>query len=337
MRPSRDRLRPSPSLRAPSAMINHKGAVTSPKWWFAVAVCGVLALGLACGADGDDDDTATAARARHAERAFRGDHDRWLEHSRAADRAHRRELPEGQPDVKRRLDLGDQRRIREVLACETDANDASRAIEDRRRRRAEGDVEYEEVQVVTTPYGRGQPREPGHLHDRRAGEPGLEQGLHSRQAGTRPQESRRRLLGDAGSVRTRDRPGTFDYFTEAINGEEGVQRPTTTTSARTTTPPSQASRAHPAGWATSATSVYVENTDKIKALEVDGGNGCKAAPSEESVQDGSYSPPRAAAVHLPVRGGAPRRETLQAFAEYYVDNVNTVAHEAGFITRPTSR
>ena len=45
--------------------------------------------------------------------------------------------------------------------------------------------------------------------------------------------------------------GTFDYFTAAINGEEGVSR-TTTTPPRTTTSRSRAWRAPRAAWPTSA-------------------------------------------------------------------------------------
>ena len=43
------------------------------------------------------------------------------------------------------------------------------------------------------------------------------------------------------------------------------------------------------GSATSASPTSSENQDKLKALEIDGGDGC-VAPSVETAQDGTYKP-----------------------------------------------
>ena len=45
-------------------------------------------------------------------------------------------------------------------------------------------------------------------------------------------------------------------------------------------------------------SYYEENQDKLNLVAVDSGKGC-VAPSKETIQDGSYTPLGAAAVHLP--------------------------------------
>ena len=82
--------------------------------------------------------------------------------------------------------------------------------------------------------------------------------------------------------------GTFDYFTEAINGEEGASR--------TDYSPSEDDNVTIQGVKGDKGAVgyfglsYVEqNPDAVKAVEVDGGGGC-VAPSAETVQDKTYKP-----------------------------------------------
>src|SRR5687767_1338825 len=82
--------------------------------------------------------------------------------------------------------------------------------------------------------------------------------------------------------------GTFDYFTEAINGEEGASR--------TDYSPSEDDNVTIQGVKGDKGAVgyfglsYVEqNPEAVKAVEVDGGNGC-VAPSKETVQDKTYKP-----------------------------------------------
>ena len=47
-------------------------------------------------------------------------------------------------------------------------------------------------------------------------------------------------------------------------------------------------------------SYYEQNQDKLNLVGVDGGDGC-VEPSTETIQDGSYTPLVAAAVHVPER------------------------------------
>ena len=49
-------------------------------------------------------------------------------------------------------------------------------------------------------------------------------------------------------------------------------------------------------------SYYEQNADALNLVSVDDGYGC-VAPSAETIQDGSYTPLVAAAVHVPVRRG----------------------------------
>ncbi len=100
--------------------------------------------------------------------------------------------------------------------------------------------------------------------------------------------------------------GTFDFFTDKINGEEGAQRTSDVNDIgeddnATVTGVSGAK----GGMGYFGYSFFKENEGKVKAMEIDGGKGC-VAPSVETGQDGSYYP-LPPAVRLPVGDGAAER------------------------------
>jgi phosphate transport system substrate-binding protein len=124
--------------------------------------------------------------------------------------------------------------------------------------------------------------------------------------------------------------GTFDFFTEAINGEEGAQR----TSGVNDIGEDDNATVTGVGGADGGMgyfgfSFYQENQDKVKALEVDDGNGC-VAPSPETAQDGSYTPLSRPLFVYP-SAQALENETVDAFLQFYLDNINAVAEQIGFI------
>ena len=55
------------------------------------------------------------------------------------------------------------------------------------------------------------------------------------------------------------------------------------------------------------------------------------APSEETVQDGSYKP-LGRGLYIYPSSEAVQDETVRAFVEFYADNANTVTPEIGFIS-----
>ena len=82
--------------------------------------------------------------------------------------------------------------------------------------------------------------------------------------------------------------GTFDYFTDVINGEEGASR--------TDYNPSEDDNVIVQGVAGDKNALgyfgytyFEENADTLKAVEVDSGDGC-VAPSAETARDGTYTP-----------------------------------------------
>ncbi len=82
--------------------------------------------------------------------------------------------------------------------------------------------------------------------------------------------------------------GTFDYFTDVINGEEGASR-TDYSPSEDDNVIVQGVSGDRGGLGYFGFSYFEQNQDTLKALEVDGGSGC-VAPSFETAQDDTYTP-----------------------------------------------
>ncbi len=123
--------------------------------------------------------------------------------------------------------------------------------------------------------------------------------------------------------------GTFDYFTEEINGEEGASRKDYNNVGENDNATVTGVEGAPGGMGYFGYSFYQENEDALKALEVDGGKGC-VAPSAETAQDGSYVPLSRPLLIYP-SSEALKKPEVEAFVNYYLDNVNQVAESVGFI------
>lgn len=122
--------------------------------------------------------------------------------------------------------------------------------------------------------------------------------------------------------------GTFDFFTEAINGEEGVSR-TDYQASENDNVIVQGVSGDENAMGYFGYSYYVENQDSLKALEVDGGEGC-VAPSPETVQSNEYVPLGRQIFIYPSQQALQQPE-VKAFVEFYVQNIDTVVEQAGFI------
>lgn len=123
--------------------------------------------------------------------------------------------------------------------------------------------------------------------------------------------------------------GTFDYFTEAVNGEEGVSRKDYNNVGENDNATVTGVQGSPGGMGYFGYSFYTENQDTLKALEIDGGEGC-VAPSVETAQDGTYVPLSRPLFIYPSER-ALRKPEVRAFVDYYLANVNAVAESVGFI------
>ena len=122
--------------------------------------------------------------------------------------------------------------------------------------------------------------------------------------------------------------GTFDYFTDEINGEAGV--------IRTDYNPSEDDNVTITGVAGDTGAVgflglsYVlENADKVKAVAVDSGDGC-VDPSADTVIDGSYTP-LGRPLFIYFKAESLGRAEVKAFADFFVANQDELIVEALFI------
>jgi phosphate transport system substrate-binding protein len=123
--------------------------------------------------------------------------------------------------------------------------------------------------------------------------------------------------------------GTFDYFTEEINGEEGKTRKDYNNVGENDNATVKGVEGSPGGMGYAGYSFYQENEGELKALQVDNGEGC-VAPSVETAQDGSYAPLSRPLFMYP-SDAALKKPEVKAFIAYYLENVNSVAESLGFV------
>lgn len=127
--------------------------------------------------------------------------------------------------------------------------------------------------------------------------------------------------------------GTFDYFTDEINGEEGVSTTNYT--------PSEDDNVLVEGVAGDKNALgyfglayYEQNADRLKVVAVDNGAGC-VTPSSETVQDGTYAP-LSRPLYLYVNAESLTRPEVQEFVRFSVANANLFVEEVGYVDSPLS-
>jgi phosphate transport system substrate-binding protein len=123
--------------------------------------------------------------------------------------------------------------------------------------------------------------------------------------------------------------GTFDYFTEAIVGEEGSSRSDYTASEDDNVTVQGVSGSKGAlGYF--GLSYLLENEGKVKAVEIDGGSGC-VTPTLDTVQSGEYKPlsrPLFTYVNEDRLDGKP---AMDPFLTFLLDNEPRLAKAAKFV------
>ena len=122
--------------------------------------------------------------------------------------------------------------------------------------------------------------------------------------------------------------GTFDYFTEVINGEGGASR--------TDFSPSeddniivQGVQGSAGGMGYFGLSYFNENSDTLTAVEIDGGAGCVASTSENA-QAGIYVP-LARPLFIYASNASAQRPEVISFLDFYVVEGDAIANKALFI------
>jgi phosphate transport system substrate-binding protein len=122
--------------------------------------------------------------------------------------------------------------------------------------------------------------------------------------------------------------GTFDFFTDVINGEEGASREDYEASEDDNQLVTGVSGTE-GGLGYFGLSYYEANTDKLNEVQVDGGSGC-VAPTSETVQDGSYTPLSRPLFMYPSKEAMAKPE-VKAFMDFIVANQQAIAEAAQIV------
>ena len=130
--------------------------------------------------------------------------------------------------------------------------------------------------------------------------------------------------------------GTFDYFTEAINGAEGAIRFdfTGSTDDNVLVRGVYGER-YALGYF--GYSYYRENKDKLRLVPIDPGDGDAVFPTEQTITDGSYHPlSRPLFIYI---NNASVRDTpaARAFVEFYLESAAVLSADVGYVALPAER
>ena len=128
--------------------------------------------------------------------------------------------------------------------------------------------------------------------------------------------------------------GTFDFFTDVINGEEGVSREDYQPSEDDNVLV-QGVSGEPGGLGYFGHSYYEQNQDKLNLVKVDGGDGC-VEPTTETIQTGEYKPPSRPLFMYPSTKALKRPE-VKAFMNYILENYQPIAEASQIVPMSTEQ
>jgi len=122
--------------------------------------------------------------------------------------------------------------------------------------------------------------------------------------------------------------GTFDYFTEAIVGEEDASRPDYTASEDDNVLV-QGVEGDPGALGYFGFAYYEENAARLKLLGVDGGTGC-IQPSVETIESQTYAP-LSRPLYIYVSDVGLAKPQVEAFVEYHLQEGADLVRSVGYI------
>jgi phosphate transport system substrate-binding protein len=122
--------------------------------------------------------------------------------------------------------------------------------------------------------------------------------------------------------------GTFDFFTDEINGEEGVTREDYEASEDDNQLVTGVA-GDEGGMGYFGFSYYEANQDKLNLVGVDAGEGC-VTPSTETIQDGSYKP-LGRQIYMYPKDAALERPEVQAFMDFIIENQQSISEAAQLV------
>src|SRR5690606_10225842 len=129
--------------------------------------------------------------------------------------------------------------------------------------------------------------------------------------------------------------GTYDYFTEAINGEAKASRGDYTASEDDNVLV-QGVSTDVNGLGYFGLAYYTENKDKLKLVPIKVDETSEAIyPTDETVQNGSYQPlARPEFIYVNVESA--KLPYVQEYIKFYLDNATTLTKEVGYVPLPAA-
>ena len=122
--------------------------------------------------------------------------------------------------------------------------------------------------------------------------------------------------------------GTFDFFTDEINGEEGKTRKDYQPSEDDNVLV-QGVEGDEGAMGYFGFSYYEQNQDKLNLIGVDAGDGC-VKPSSQAIQDGTYKPLSRPLFMYP-SAEAIKKPEVKAFMDFVLENQQQIAEAAQFV------
>lgn len=123
--------------------------------------------------------------------------------------------------------------------------------------------------------------------------------------------------------------GTYDYFTQAIVGQEGASRgdflPSEDDNVLV-----QGIAGDPNALGFFGLAYYEENKDKLKLVAIDNGNGC-VSPTMETVANGAYQPLSRPLFIYINRQRIDTKDEISAFVAFYLANAKHLVTDVGYI------
>lgn len=126
--------------------------------------------------------------------------------------------------------------------------------------------------------------------------------------------------------------GTFEYFTEAVNGKAKESRGDFTGSEDDNVLVQGVSQDRFAmGYFGLA--YYTENKDKLRAVAIINKAGKAVLPSIEAVKDGSYNP-LSRPLFIYVKADSLKKPEVQKFVNYYLETAGELSKQVGYVPLP---
>jgi phosphate transport system substrate-binding protein len=128
--------------------------------------------------------------------------------------------------------------------------------------------------------------------------------------------------------------GTFDYFTEAVNGKAKASRGDFTASEDDNVLVQGVSRdVNALGYFGFA--YYLENRDKLRAARIAEKSGGGVEPSFEAVINGTYTP-LSRPIFIYVNAKSLDRPEVREFVDFYMKNADTLVREVKYVPLPAN-